>query len=346
MKPGHQVRGWISVIVLGCACLLISPITRADQRTPDEDRVIKLTLPLDSGQVTGTITSYSKLTFTLTTEADQTHRVLWNAIPADKVDQYWMYLEGEDSESLFELGDILIRHSQGEELAKRAFDRALELDLSLHDAIEQSLAGKEPDGTPRYVGAADPEMWGDLNDETMRTGMETLRGFAQRTMVELQMELKLYEAGPFVLLSDCDADTVKEATVGLMKSYQAVSTLLGGDPDGNVFVGRCMVVLFAQRVDYIRFQDQLHQTDARGTGGLCHGFGNGHVHIAAYERNNERQTKHILAHEAVHAYLHRYQSPQPLDDWVNEGLAEHIAHTIEPPLGVRPEAEVPACAGG
>ena len=56
-------------------------------------------------------------------------------------------------------------------------------------------------------------------------------------------------------------------------------------------------------------------------------------HIAAYKRNNARQTNHIVIHELVHAYLHRYQSPRPLDDWVNEGLAEHLAHQLQPPPG-------------
>jgi len=333
MMDQQRFRGISLAVLASGLLLLVVSQGRAEQRTPAEDRVIQLTLPLDSGRVTGTVTSYSRLTFTLTTEADETHRLLWNAIPADKVDQYWRYLEGEDSQSLFELGEILIRHSQGEDLARTAFDQALQRDPSLAESIEQSLAGREPDGTPRYVGTADPQMWGQLSDETMQQGVDTLRGFAQRTQRELDMELNLYESERFMLLTDCDEDAVQEAFVALVKSYRAVALLLGEDPDGNVFLGKCLVALFDNRVDYVRFQDQLHETDARGTGGLSHGFGNGHVHVAAFARSNPRQTSHILIHEFVHAYLHRYQSPRPLDDWVNEGLAEHIAHAIEPPPG-------------
>ena len=315
--------------------LIYAPALHAEQRTPAEGRVVKLTLPLDSGQVTGQLVLYSTLTFTIQTDEGKPHRVLWNAIPADKVDRYWRYLEqpDDDPQALFELGDILIRHRDGQTLAKRAFDQAIALDPTLKQAIEQSLAGKDPDGTPRFVGTADPAMWGELSDETMQQGVETLRGFAKRTQRELNIELSLYESDRFMLLTDVDEEQVASLSKKLVQAYHAVAQLLDEDPKANVFVGKCLVVLFDQRVDYIRFQDQLHDTDARGTGGLCHGFGNGHVHIAAYQRGNPRQTNHIVVHELIHAYLHRHKSPRPLDDWVNEGLAEHLAHQIQPPPG-------------
>lgn len=317
------------------ALLLLGPPCFAMPRTPEQGRVITLTLPIQTGQATGNITSYSPLLFTLTTEMGQQHRVLWNAIPADKVDRYWRYLEqpGGDAQGLFELGNILIRHRDGQPLAKQAFDQALALDPTLAEAIEQSLSAHEPDATPRYEGSADPAMWGDLSEEVMQQGTETLRSFAQRTERELDIELKLYESERFILLTDSDAQQVESLSIKLVEGYRAAAELLGDDPDGNVFVGKCLVVLFDKRVDYIRFQDQLHDTDARGTGGLCHGFGNGHIHIAAFQRGNPRQTNHVVVHELIHAYLRRYRTPQPLDDWINEGLAEHLAGQVEPPPG-------------
>ena len=316
--------------------LSLSPWTaQANERTPAEDRIIKLTLPLDAGQVTGIIIQYSELTFTLQTEQGQQHRVLWNAIPGQNVDRYWRYLEEPqgNAKALFELGDILIRHPQGEQLAQQAFDEALKLDPTLSEAIEQSLAGNAPNGTPRYVGTADPAMWGELSEQVMQQGNQTLRDFAQRTQQQLNIKLSLYESERFMLLTDVDQEKVQPIAAKLSETYQALAQLLGEDPQGNIFVGKCMVVLFDKRVDYIRFQHELHDTDARGTGGLCHGFGNGHAHIAAFKRNNDRQTQHILIHEFTHAFMHRYQTPRPLPEWVGEGLADYIAHTIEPPPG-------------
>lgn len=332
LKLSRRLAVFVCTLVLA---VIHAPANHAEDRRPADDRVIQLTLPLETGQVTGKLVRYDTLTFTLQTEAGKQHRVLWNAIPAANVDRYWRYLEtpDDDGQALFELGDILVRHRDGEQLAITAFDQALALDPSLKQAVEQSLAGKAPDGTPRYVGTADPKQWGELSEQTLQQGVETLRAFAERTQRELNIELSLYESDRLMLLTDTDTKQVESLFKKLLLTYQTTAELLGDEPDDNIFVGKCLVVLFDQRVDYIRFQDQLHDTDARGTGGLCHGFGNGHVHIAAYQRSSARQTNHILVHELVHAYLHRYQSPQPLDDWVNEGLAEHLAHKIEPPPG-------------
>ena len=332
----HSRRGRIIAWLIICSAIMMhTGAASAEERMPEEGRVIRLTLPLETGQVTGTVTSYTHLTFTLTTEDGKAHRVLWNAIPADNVDRYWRYLEQpeQDAQSLFELGDMLIRHRDGEGLAKQAFDQALALDPSLAEAVERSLAGQAPDGTPRFVGTADPVMWGELSEQAMQQGTETLRAFAQRAQRKLNIELDLYESERFMLLTDIDEKRVQDLSKKLVQTYRIIAELMGENPDGNVFVGKCLVVMLSKRVDYIRFQDQLHDTDARGTGGLCHGFGNGHVHIAAFERNNARQSNHIIIHELVHAYLHRYVSPVPLSDWINEGLAEHLAHKIEPPPG-------------
>ncbi|MGB0769084.1 MAG: hypothetical protein ACPGYV_15430, partial [Phycisphaeraceae bacterium] len=180
---------------------------------------------------------------------------------------------------------------------------------------------------------ADPTQWGALSDEAMQAGVEAIRAFCIRVQREMRIDLQLYESERFVLLTDIEAEGVAALAPKLAKAYRAIAETLGDDPDGNIFLGKCLVVLFDQRVDYIRFQQQMHDTDARGTGGLCHGFGDGHVRVAAYQRANPRQTNHILAHELVHAYLHRYHAPTPLPDWVDEGLAEHLAHAIEPPPG-------------
>jgi|GEM_PF-2367206 len=325
------------LLLLLLSILLLPTVSQAeaDERIPADGKVIRLTLPLEQGKVTGVVSSYTALTFTIQTEQGDRHRVLWNAIPVDKADRYWRYLEEpeDNAQALYELGDLLIRHRDGETLANQAFDQALAIDPSLKEAVELSLAGKDPDGTPRFVGTADPKRWGALSDETMVAGVESLRGFCKRTQEELQIELNLYESGRFLLLTDTDEEQVKSLSIKMVEGYHAIAERLGDDPSGNVFVGKCLVVLFDKRVDYIRFQLQMHKTDARGTGGLCHGFGDGHVHVAAYQRANPRQTNHIVVHELVHAYLHRYRSPVPLDDWVNEGLAEHLAHEIEPPPG-------------
>ena len=326
----------LCALITAVLALARSSDAYAEERSAPENRPITLTLPIDGKQVTGVIDRYDTITFTLRTEDGKEHRILWNAIPAANVDRYWRHMEqpDADAEALFELGDLLIRHRDGKELAEQAFDQALALDPKLADAIDRSRKGIAPDGSPRFVGVADPTMWGKLSDEQMQQGTDSLRAFCEKTQADLEIELSLYESDRFFLLTDvADRQQVRDLSIKLIETYRTLSDLLGEDPNANLFRGKCLVVLFDKRVDYIRFQQAMHDTDARGTGGLCHGFGDGHVHIAAFARHNPRQTNHILCHELVHAYLHRYRSPVPIDDWVNEGLAEHIACQVEPPPG-------------
>jgi hypothetical protein len=69
----------------------------------------------------------------------------------------------------------------------------------------------------------------------------------------------------------------------------------------------------------------MHQTPAGGSAGMCHTFGDGMVHIAFYRQPQELEFAHVLVHESVHGFVHRYRSPARVPSWVNEGLAEWIA---------------------
>jgi hypothetical protein len=72
----------------------------------------------------------------------------------------------------------------------------------------------------------------------------------------------------------------------------------------------------------------MHQTEAKGTAGMCHQFGDGMVHIAFYRQEKDLEFAHVLVHESSHGFLHRYKSPVPVPSWANEGLAEWIATTL------------------
>lgn len=328
------------VIFFVAFCLIAQP-TLADGlppqalRIPAEGKVIKLTLPLDGRKITGKLVSYTTQLFTLETPAGETHRVLWNMIPAENADRYWRHLESPegDAAKLLELGALLLSHSQGGELAASAFSEATEADPAVKAAIKEIKAQRRADPSPRYVGNADKSRWGGLSAKVMVQGVEELRAFSKKAEQQLGIGLKLYESERFMLLTDTDPENIAELAKVLAGAYRQIASLLEEDPDGNLFVGKLLVVLFDRRVDYVRFQHAMHQTDARGTEGMCHGFGNGHAHIALIERATLKQTAHVLIHELTHAFLHRYHGPGVLPDWVNEGLAEHLAHTLQPPPG-------------
>lgn len=330
------LRAPITRVLLWITMVLIAPVTYADDlREPIDGREIRLTLPINGGHASGRLVGYSPMLFVIETESGDRHRILWNEIPAVNVDRYWRYLEQPEANAkkLLELGVLLHRHSQGKELAASAFDAALTLDASLADRIDALKAQPASDASPRFLGSADLTRWGPQTNEAMQAGATSLHVFCDKSVARLGVDLKRYESKRFLLLTDVDPKKLQPLITKLMQTYRETAEVLGEDPDGNVFYGKCLVVLLDRRVDYVRFVDTMYGSDARGTGGLCHGLGNGQAHIALIERASDAQTHHVAAHELVHAYLHRYQSPMPVPDWVSEGLAEHIAHKISPPPG-------------
>lgn len=303
---------------------------------PPEDKVIRLTITLQSGQVvSGTITEYDTFGFTLTDADAVGHRLMWTAIPVEAFDQYWRFFEEPegDGEALLHLGVLLGRHRDGRQLSAAALAEALEADPALREQVEEAIRGETPGEGPRFVGVADPSMWGELDDETMAQSVEQLRAFCERTQRELGIELALYESPRFMICTDIDPEQVAEWGEVLTHGYRLTAQLLGEDGDANIFRGKCLLMVFDHRRDYLRFQQVMHDTDAFRAGGLCHGFGNGFVHVSSFRRQTARETSHVIMHEVVHGYLHRFRSPEQLPDWLNEGLAEYVAHEIVPPRG-------------
>lgn len=309
------------------------PVWGQERRVP-EDRVIPLTINLQSGEVvSGKVTSYDEFGFTLTTADDRRHRIQWTRIPVVALDQYWRFLEQPegDGEKLFELGQLLLLHRDGRELAEVAFAQAVEAEPTLAERAQQVLDGKDPGDSFRRVGEGDPAFWGDLDEQVMRDSTLELRNYCEQTANTLRLPLRLYESERFIVCTDLDEQWVTALSPRLTEIYRQTAELLGEDPNGNLFRGKCLIFVFDKRVDYFRFQRDMHGTDARGTGALCHGFGDGFVHIATFRRPTDVQTHHIVTHEVVHAILHRYRAPVRIPDWVNEGLAMHLAYKVVPP---------------
>jgi len=114
------------------------------------------------------------------------------------------------------------------------------------------------------------------------------------------------------------------------------------EPDGsytNVWYGKGLVFVFQKADDYRQFQVRVHQTDPGGSAGMCHCFGDGMVHIAFYRQPDDLTFAHVLVHESVHGFVHRFRAPPTVPSWANEGLAEVIADELVPQPGRTKERE-------
>jgi hypothetical protein len=114
-----------------------------------------------------------------------------------------------------------------------------------------------------------------------------------------------------------------------------------GGAYANVWYGKALVFVFNTADDYRQFQVRVHQTDPGASAGMCHCFGDGKVHIAFFRQADELTFAHVLVHESVHGFVHRFRAPPTVPSWANEGLAEVIADELVPRPG-RKEREVRA----
>ena len=280
-----------------------------------------------------------------------------------------------------EVGRALLRVDGGEPFAERAFARALKLDPKLRDAVDEAKRsapaagpdgkpGPAPDagasvtgsargaraaasGGPQMVGKVQKGAWPSLTEEQRAERVAELKDFAGEAGKKLDKDLQLHETKYFLFYSDLPAQEARNWAGLLDRMYARLAELFAIDrearPPGagkgdfvNVWSGKALVFVFQNADDYRRFEQVVHDTPADGTAGLCHCFGDGRVHIAFYRQADPLTFAHVLVHESVHGFLHRFRTPAQIPSWANEGLAEVIASELVPRNGRAKQRELQA----
>ena len=153
-----------------------------------------------------------------------------------------------------------------------------------------------------------------------------LKEFAEETKQKMNKDLELYETTFFLFYSDLDKREAKNWAGVLDRMYGMLADLFAIDRKTNIWRGKALVFVFREAADYRRFQIAMHDTDPGTTLGMSHGFGDGMVHIAFFRQKEELDFLHLLVHESVHGFVHRYKTPARVPSWANEGLAEWISN--------------------
>jgi hypothetical protein len=187
---------------------------------------------------------------------------------------------------------------------------------------------------PQRVGEVDPNAWARQSAQQQIENVKPLKAFAERTRVEMRLNLQPYETPYFLVYSDLSPVEAQKWVLKLDAMYARLSQLFGVPQNENLWHGKALIFIFSRDLDYQKFEVKMHDTVAVGTAGMCHTFGNGDVHIAFYRQPNELDFAHVLVHESVHGFLHRYRSPVEVPSWANEGLAEAIAWDMVPRKGL------------
>ena len=360
----------LSALVLAAAVVLAAPLARgATVDPPQRVKVVKL----DKSVVEGLITSFTESDFELMDAKKQTATVNWEDLPPDTIMNLHERLVRKGSgEEWMKLGTKLLTMPGGRAPAERAFQKAVRADPTLKDKIAEArknapnIPAPPPDpnaprltptevrggttqpGTmldpidpskpvvgPKQVGTVDPSKWGKQSPEEMAAAIGEHKKFAEETKQRINPKLVLYETQFFLFYSDLPPNDARNWASLLDRMYGKLAVLFAVPKGENIWRGKALVFVFASDQDYFTFQMKMHdKTMATGTAGMCHTFGNGDVHIAFYRQPNELDFAHVLVHESVHGFLHRYRSPVNIPSWINEGLAETIAAELVPRPGL------------
>jgi hypothetical protein len=184
-------------------------------------------------------------------------------------------------------------------------------------------------------GPATVTPWPRLDDAEQAKAVADLKDYAQTTAAELDFPLRMFETNFFLFYSDLPELEAKKWAGLLDKMYERLSEMFGVQKGENIWRGKGLVFVFSKADAYRKYEREMLHTDPTGTAGMCHSSPNGFVRIAFYRQKDELIFAHVLVHESVHGFIHRFRTPVLVPSWANEGLAETIATELVPQTGRR-----------
>lgn len=181
-----------------------------------------------------------------------------------------------------------------------------------------------------------PELaWPELSSKEQADWVDKLKAIADEDQTKLGRPCQLYETKFFLFYTDLSAREANNWSALLDRMYARLSETFGVPSGKNIWLGKALVFVFSKKNDYMKFESEIENTDATGTAGMCQSYGDGKVIIAFYRQPQELEFAHVLVHESVHGFVHRYRSRVFVPSWANEGLAEVIATDLVPQRGHR-----------
>ena len=332
-QPRPPLRRFgLATLVTVVALLVASAAVRAGERVSVDKPVRVAFAKVDKSKLAGRVISYDQTSFELLKTENDRVEVKWAELDATNVYQVRSALISRpEGPGWLALGRDIRAMPGGDKLADRAFANALKADPKLKDAVD--AARKEPVARPAATAPAeqDPKApWNPLTAHDQDDAIRSLDAFAAETQRTMGLDLSRHETNFFLFYTDLPAAESKRWADLLDRMYARLSDLFATGKGVNVWRGKALVFVFAKSQDYQRFERLRHNTDARGALGMCHNFPTGEVHVAFYRQPDEKAFAHVLVHESVHGFLHRFRTPVSIPSWVNEGLAEWIACELVP----------------
>ena len=212
--------------------------------------------------------------------------------------------------------------------------------LAAPSSSSKSAPGSK--GSPAPAETPIENAWPVLTEEQQSQALAALKQFAEQTQTTLDRPLKMYETKFFLFYSDLPPQQAQNWAGLLDRMYAKLAEMFAVPKGQNIWAGKAVVFVFVKKLDYQRYEREVMKTDPGTSAGMCHSNSNGIVRIAFYRQPDELQFAHVLVHESVHGFIHRYRTPVLVPSWANEGLAETIATDLVPQRGRRDGVKVQA----
>lgn len=186
------------------------------------------------------------------------------------------------------------------------------------------------------------EPWPELTKEEHAAAIEEHRKLMDEVGKALP-GMQLYETHEFLFFSNIPQNQIAPYTAALDALHDMMCHMYGIKPGEPVWKGKCLVMAFLNRAEFIQFEQIfLKNDDPSGAYGLCHSGSDGNVIISCYRGDRPDDFAKMLVHETSHGFIHRYRTSVHPPSWINEGMADWIAARLVPKSRSVPQRELKA----
>jgi len=269
-----------------------------------------------------------------------------------------------DAAGHFKLGTFCLEAGMKFE-AEREFDKAVKADETYKAKVEQALAerekrlkaakpgpasappamqakGDEPPAKPASPPPAQPPAKaaekpapGDGNLPDITLDSEDVRPLVVQAQREYLQTISDYLKTPFctvetehyILHSTFNPAVTKKISNGCEDLYRRMSNVFGLKKGDKLWTGKCMIVLFEDRNDFVKYAERIDGYKGAGSAGgyfsPTAGFAEIVIPKTAYG-DSAKSFESTLIHEGGHAFLRFFRSRVNPSVWIHEGVAQYF----------------------
>jgi hypothetical protein len=332
-------------LVLFCAAALMAAVPGYAEIKPtklDKPILANVVLSENSEKVTGNLLAYDAEKLSLKTGKGD-REIRWEELTAGS--QYALRSQlanKKDAGEWLELAELAMRAGLREQ-AKVAVANAARIDPSTKlkgDAILRGQGNAKPSTNPNAsagaVSAGDVAKFQKSTPEQDAKAIKQAQEVAAGVTKEMKIEFAEIQTPHFIIFTDWDKREHQFLKDNCEGAYAAVSKQFDIPVKENVFVGKLPVFMFAKRTDFANYALKFDNFPTRNTiAGYYQGRSDGSGHMVMWKPDvarygnvsaAERHWAYVLTHEFTHAFIARYRTNKRIPRWLNEGLAEVIAH--------------------